>query len=281
MNAPGNGACALPPLPAPPPPAPARLWQRYHQRSDPQTESEVIEEHLPLVKTIVGRLAMTLPAHVNLDDLHSAGLVGLLQAVRRYDPTCGASFATYARLRIRGAVLDELRRMDWVPRPVHDKARKIQNAIGQLEQTLGHVPTEEQVAEALQISPEAYQAWLEEIRPLTFVCLDAAINAGNGEGLNHHDSVADDSQPSPDEQAARHELIDVITERLEQLPMTQRKVLALYYFEDMRLREIAAVLGVTQSRISQIHAQAILSLRAYLARRERGQLGPRGVVTAT
>ena len=151
---------------APPanPSAPQDLWQPYHQSGDSGIENALVEQYLPLVRTVVGRLAMTLPAHVSAEDLHSAGLVGLLQAIRSFSPSGGASFETFARFRIRGAVLDELRRLDWVPRLVHDKARKIQQALGELEQQLGEPPSEEQMAKALGLTPDEYRDWLEEIR---------------------------------------------------------------------------------------------------------------------
>src|SRR5690242_6492587 len=123
-------------------PTAQELWQRYHHHADTHTENALVEQYLPLVRTIVGRLAMTLPDHVDQDDLRSAGLVGLLQSLRNYDPNCGTSFETYARLRVRGAMLDELRRMDWVPRTVHEKARRIQETISQVEQRLGRIPSE-------------------------------------------------------------------------------------------------------------------------------------------
>jgi RNA polymerase sigma factor for flagellar operon FliA len=249
-------------------PAPQELWQRYHQTGDAAVESVLVEQYLPLVRTVVGRVAMTLPAHVSAEDLYSAGLVGLLQAVRNFSTKGGASFETFARFRIRGAVLDELRRLDWVPRLVHEKARKIQNALGELEQRLGRPPDEEQMANALKISPDEYRAWLEEIRPVAFVCLDAVSSAEAFDGLAHHDSIADESQEDPSESASRSELKQLIARRIRQLPQMQQKVLALYYFEDLRLREIAEVFGLTESRISQIHSQAILAIRSFIERQE-------------
>jgi RNA polymerase sigma factor FliA len=241
------------------------LWRRYH-RAQPGSavEDELVQQYLPLVKNIVGRMAMTLPAHVDLQDLYSAGLVGLLNAMRNFDPTNAASFETYARFRIRGSMFDELRRMDWVPRSVHEKARKVQRMIQELEQDKGRVPTEAEVAKGLKISAADYQEWLQEIRPATFVCLDAAPNADSDSNATQYESIADPRQENPIDGASRNELTALIAARLDQLPETQRKVLALYYFEDMRLREIAEVFGVTESRISQIHAQAILSIKSYL-----------------
>jgi RNA polymerase sigma factor for flagellar operon FliA len=244
------------------------LWQRYHLTGDPDAENNLVEGYLPLVRTIVGRVAMTLPAHVCAEDLYSAGLVGLLQAVRSFSPTGGASFETFARFRIRGSVLDELRRLDWVPRLIHDKARKIQNALGELEQRLEGAPTEEQVAAQLGISLTEYQDWLQQVRPVAFVCLDAAPRTERPEGTSQHDSIPDDSQEDPSDYASRSELKDLIAQRIQQLPPVQRKVLALYYFEDLRLREIAQAFGLTESRISQIHSQAILSIRSHIERQE-------------
>jgi RNA polymerase sigma factor for flagellar operon FliA len=249
------------------------LWQRYHKQADTHTENALVQQYLPLVRTAVGRLAMTLPEHVDQDDLHSAGLMGLLQALRNYDPACGSSFESYARVRIRGSMLDELRRMDWVPRTVHEKARRIQAVIAQLEQKLGRTPTEEQVARELNISVSEYNELLDEVRPAAFICLDATCSPEGAEAGNLYDVVADPVENSPVEETSRRELKQVIFERLKQLPDMQRKVLALYYGEDLHLREIAEAFGLTESRICQIHAQAILSIRSYLQRYEAGVAG--------
>jgi RNA polymerase sigma factor for flagellar operon FliA len=244
-----------------------QLWRRYAKSGHGSaSEGELVERYLPLVKTVAGRLAITLPPHIDLQDLHSAGLVGLLDAVRRFDPRSGASFESYARLRVRGAILDELRRLDWVPRSVRDKARRVQEALQQLEQRKGRVPTEADMAQCLKVSIEEYQNLLEEIKPATFVCLDSARSADSAEGPTQYESLPDDRQRDPSQDAAQHEMARMIVDRLEMLPEMQRKVLALYYFEDLRLREIAEVFGVTESRICQIHSQAILAIKNYLRR---------------
>jgi len=258
------GAAALPP------PTAQTLWQRYHQREDVSTENALVEQYLPLVSSILGRLSMTLPEHVSHDDLYSAGLVGLLQALRNYDPTRGSSFETYARFRIHGAMLDELRRMDCASRSIREKARKIQDTMVRLEQELGRASTEAQMAGALGVSIPEYNALLNEIRPTTFVCLDSASSSEDGETDSVHEVVADMSEENPMEQVSQRELKRVIFERLKELPPIQRKVLALYYVEDLHLREIAEVLGLTESRICQIHSQAILAIRAYVQRYESG-----------
>lgn len=242
---------------------------RYHQIVPGSTaEEELVKQHLPLVKTVVGRVAMTLPSHVEVDDLYSAGLVGLLNAVRNFDPRGGSSFETYARVRIRGAILDELRRLDWVPRSVHSKARKVQAVIQELEQAKGEMPTNAEVAAAMNLSLSDYERLIDEIKPATFVCLDSVQSLDQDGDTTRYESIADESQQNPIEVTSNHELASVVAERLEQLPEIQRKVLALYYFEDMRLREIAEVFNVTESRICQIHAQAILAIKSYLRKHE-------------
>lgn len=248
----------------------AELWQRYRRDASAGSAPEegLITQYLPLVKAVVGRLAMALPSHVDADDLHSAGLVGLLNAVRNFDSHAGTSFETYARIRIRGSVFDELRKLDWVPRSVHHKARKIQLAMQEVEQRHGRMPTDNEVARELNIPLVEYHRWLADVRPATFVCLDAAQNSDSDDGATNYESVADTSIESPEDGVNRRELADLISARIQQLPEMQRKVLALYYFEDMRLREIAEAFGVTESRICQIHSQAILSIKAHLRRKD-------------
>ncbi|MGA1236111.1 MAG: FliA/WhiG family RNA polymerase sigma factor [Limisphaerales bacterium] len=252
-----------------------QIWRRYALAGQGSPlEGELVERYLPLVKTVAGRIALTLPNHIDVQDLQSAGLIGLLDALRRFDPNSGAIFESYARLRIRGAILDELRRLDWVPRSVRDKARRVQDAMQELEQRHGSIPTETQMAKSLDMSVEDYQSLLDEIKPATFVCLDSARRQDSEEGSTNYESVQDDHQPDPSLKAAQHEMAQMVVDRLEVLPEAQRKVLALYYFEDMRLREIAEVFGVTESRICQIHSQAILAIKGFLKRQDPEALNP-------
>ncbi len=255
-------------VPVEPCPSAQELWKHYYRQEGSPLENELVERYLPLVRSAVGRLAMTLPQHVDQDDLYSAALTGLLQALRNYDPASGTPFESYARRRIQGAMLDELRRMDWVPRSIHAKSRRVQETLNQLEQQLGRAPEELEMAQAMRMSAAEYRSLLEEIRPVQFVCLDAASSSEGSETASFHEVVGLYDEDDPREQVSRRELKDLILERLRELPEIQRKVLALYYGEDLRLREIAEAFGLTESRICQIHSQAILSIRAYLQRFE-------------
>lgn len=237
------------------------LWKRYTTDDyGTDLENDLVHKHLPLVKSVVGRIAINLPPHVPREDLHSVGMMGLLQAIRNYDPSNVASLESYARHRIRGAVLDELRRIDWVPRSVHDKSKVVQRAIAELEQSLGRVPEGHEVAKHMDLSIEDYETLVEKIKPATFVSLDSAPrpDAENDEPF----AIPDESARDPMDEAAKKEMVRIIATKLDDLPDNMRKVLSFYYYENMRLREIAEIFGVTESRICQIHSQAILSLRA-------------------
>jgi RNA polymerase sigma factor FliA len=247
----------------------AELWRKYHAAGPgDSTEEELVKRYLHLVKTVVGKIAMSLPSHVDSDDLHSAGMIGLLNAVRNYKPEVGSPFEAYARLRIRGEVLDELRRMDWVPRSIHVKARKVQAAMEILEQKLGGIPSDEEVAAVLKISLSEYRRWLEEIRPTTFVTLDTISGTdGDDQGSERH-AVADESVFQACDSVAQRELGRLISERIQQLPALYKKILALYYFEDLRVKEIAQVCGFSESHICQVHAKAILLIKSHIEAQE-------------
>ena len=234
-------------------------WRAY---GETLSEQENLKNHMPLVRSVVDRMRASLPPTVDVEDLYSVGLLGLIQAVRRFDPTLGVTFASYATMRIRGAVLDELRRVDWMSRSLRVKAKKVTDIIASIEQKVGRPATEAEVAAELGISSEEYSELLDELRPLSYVELDAV--AGEEDDSNMHDVVPDEKQPTASDLAMKNELIKLVVERLEKLPEMQRKILAMYYFENLRLAEIARVFGVTESRICQIHTQAVLSLKNYI-----------------
>jgi RNA polymerase sigma factor for flagellar operon FliA len=234
-------------------------WRAY---GEVKSEEDILKSHMPLVRSVVDRMRASLPPQVDVEDLYSVGLLGLINANRRFDPTLGVNFSSYAAMRIRGAVLDELRRIDWMSRSLRVKAKKLTDVISSIEQKAGRPATEAEIAEELGISGEEYSSLLDELRPMSYIELDSL--ASNDEESNMHDLVADERQPTASEQAMKNELIKLVTERLQKLPDMQKKILAMYYFENLRLAEIAKVFGVTESRICQIHTQAILSLKTYI-----------------
>jgi RNA polymerase sigma factor for flagellar operon FliA len=245
----------------------AAAWRAYQGvTSSAIDEKDLIVRYLPLVRNVVDRIKLNLPSHIDADDLHSVGVTGLIAAVRKYDPNQGSTFAGYAATRIRGAILDELRRMDWCPRRARARTRKLKEVINGLEQRLGRTATEDEVCQELAVTPKEYAKWLEESRPVTFIAIDQQLENESSEGPSLHDLLADEGDVTGRETLEKQELVKLLTQRMSELPDIPRKILAMYYFENMRLAEIAAVFGLTESRICQIHSQTILSLRSYLGR---------------
>lgn len=231
----------------------------YESQGD---EESAIRKHMPLLHSVVNRMQVSFPSNVELDDMISAGLIGLIQAYRRYDATLGIPFVNYAASRIRGAVLDELRHSDWMSRGARTKFKMVADVILAFEQEHGRSASEEEIAAELGMSFENYQELLDEIRPITCIELDASPQSGETETM--HEIVPDERAFTADHLVNKRELQALVVERLQKMPATTRKVLAMYYFEDMRLAEIAKVFGVTESRICQIHAHAMVSLRSFL-----------------
>jgi RNA polymerase sigma factor FliA len=259
-----NTAIVTPPGPEA---TPAAAWRAY-QGITPQAvdEKDLIVRYLPLVRNVVDRIKLNLPAHVDADDLYSVGITGLIAAVRRFDPEQGNTFASYASTRIRGAILDELRRLDWCPRRARARSRKLKSAITDVEQKLGRAATEDEVCTALGISREEYSRWLEEAKPVTFIAIDQHADGDDGDGASLHELLADESDVTGRDNLEKAELLQLLAQRISELPDIPRRILAMYYHEQMRLAEIAAVFGLTESRICQIHSQTILGLRGWMQR---------------
>lgn len=249
---------------APTAPAAGPAWRAYQSAGGTVDEKELIERYLPLVRNVVDRLKLTLPAHVDADDLYSVGVTGLIAAVRRYNPEQQSTFAAYATTRVRGAVLDELRRLDWFPRRARAKARKIKTAISELEQKLGRAPSDEEIRAELGLSAKEYDHWMVEVRPVTFVAIDDSADGDENPGGSRHELIADENAEPVQSRMEQAELSQLVAQKIQELPDIQRRVLAMYYHENMRLAEIAAVFNLTESRICQIHSRAILVLRAQL-----------------
>ena len=235
-------------------------WRAYGESS--HSEEDTLKSHMPLVRSVVDRIRASLPPHIDIEDLYYVGLLGLINALRRFDPSHGITFASYATSRIRGSVLDELRRMDWMSRSLRVKAKKLTDVITAFEQKVGRPATEAEIADELGISPEEYTSLLDEVRPISYVELDSL--SGDDDDSSLHDVIADESQPIASDVAMKQELIRLVSERIEKLPEIQRKILAMYYHENLRLAEIAQVFGLTESRICEIHTQAVLSLKSYI-----------------
>jgi RNA polymerase sigma factor FliA len=250
------------------PSSPKAANKAYRKASGQESPDwSLLERYLPLVKSIVSRMKIYFPANVEVDDLYSIGISGLVTAVRRCDPDKTESFASYAALRIKGAILDELRRLDWIPRSDRLLAKKLHKTLNELEQTLKRPATEEEAAGAMGMTVGEYDRLLDNIRPITFISLDS--NAGgedSPDGNQVHEIVSDSTETDARDDAEHRETIKLLKERIRQLAPLPQKVLVMYYYEGMRMAEIAEVFNLTESRICQIHAQAVLSLKTYLER---------------
>ncbi len=217
-------------------------------------------EFAPLVKRIAYQLASRLPASVQVDDLMQAGMMGLLEAIDHFDESHGAQFETYASQRIRGAMLDELREIDWVPRSVRKNARNIENAIATLQQKLGHPPMEQEIADSLGVELAEYQSMLGDARGHQLIYYEDFHNE-DGEPVELN---LTDGRPNPFELLQDHDMRHALINAIDELPEREKMMMAMYYQEDLNLKEIGAVMGVSESRVCQIHTQAVMRLRTRL-----------------
>ena len=243
------------------------LWKRYKASGDERARERLVVAYAPLVKYVAGKLSSGLPAHVEEADLISYGLGGLISAIERFDLTREIKFETYAITRIRGAIIDELRTLDWVPRSVRARAREIERANMKLEARLRRAPTDEEMAAELGMSLDDFQDALLQISNSTIVALDELwhISDSGGDQVSLLDTLPDRRAPDPQQLIAQSELRERIAAAIAALPEREKLVVALYYYENLTLREIGEVLGVTESRVSQLHTKAVLRLRSKLA----------------
>jgi RNA polymerase sigma factor for flagellar operon FliA len=243
------------------------LWKRYKATSDQRARERLVVAYSPLVKYVAGRMSSGLPAHVEEADLISYGLGGLISAIERFDLTREIKFETYAITRIRGAIIDELRTLDWVPRSVRARARQIERVNMKLEAQLQRAPTDEEMATELEISLEDFQERLVQISNSTIVALDEMwhVSDASGDQVSLLDTLPDSGAPDPQTLVDESELRERIADAIAALPEREKLVVALYYYENLTLREIGEVLGVTESRVSQLHTKAVLRLRSKLA----------------
>ena len=228
------------------------------------SRDEVLRRHLPLVRRVVQRLAARKPPHIETDDLVSWGIVGLLDAIVKYDSKKEASFSTYAQFRIRGAILDHLRSLDWVPRSVRQKASLIEKVSRQLEGTLGRPPLEEEIASELGVSLDAYQELLTKVGEMSLFSLED-LGFGRGEERLNLERRLERDEEDPLGALLTQERVDLVAEAIARLPEREKLVITLYYHEELTMKEVGAVLGLTESRVSQLHSQAMLRLKAPLS----------------
>lgn len=240
------------------------LLKNYKDDSKKLTQKDkdqLIVEYAPLIKFIAQKIAVRLPSNIELDDLISSGVIGLMDAIDKWDPTRDNKFKTYAEFRIRGAILDELRAQDWVPRSIRDKAKLLDKTMSTLEAELGRTATDEEVANALNMSIEEFHDLLNQVRPVSLLSIDESQTFSNVDKKSILNILEGCKLSNPFNQLNLKTVKDLVTQAIEELPERQRLVLSLYYYEDLNLKEIGKVLRVTESRVSQLHAQAVSRLR--------------------
>ncbi|MGI8902341.1 MAG: RNA polymerase sigma factor WhiG [Solirubrobacteraceae bacterium] len=243
------------------------LWRRYKGSGDERARERLVVAYSPLVKYVAGRIGSGLPAHVEEADLISYGLGGLVSAIERFELSREIKFETYAITRVRGAIIDELRALDWVPRSVRARAREFERANTKLEARLQRAPSDEEMAAELAISISELGAALLAISRSTIVALDELwyTSDSSGDQVSLLENLADHDAPDPPTLVDQRELRDRIADAIAALPEREKLVIALYYYENLTLREIGEVLGVTESRVSQLHTKAVLRLRSKLS----------------
>ena len=244
----------------------ADTWRLYKRTDDQSARNRLILAYSPLVKYVAGRMASRMPAHVEIADLISYGMGGLIQAVERFEPERGIKFEAYAGTRIRGAIFDGLRSLDWVPRSVRGEAREIEKATAELSTRLHRMPTDAELAAQMSMEPEELDASLQRVGDARMVALDQPwdVNESDGFETTLLETLPDRDAVDPAASVDAAELRERIADAIRHLPERERAVLGLRYHQDMRFSEIGEILGVTESRISQIHAKAVLQIRALL-----------------
>ncbi|RJX16970.1 MAG: FliA/WhiG family RNA polymerase sigma factor [Desulforudis sp.] len=242
-------------------------WQQYQHQRNQLLRNELILDHLPLVKYVAGRLAVRLPTSVSFEDLEGWGVFGLMDAVDKFDPSQGADFKTYAYHRIRGAILDELRRQSWVPRTLWHKLQNINEVRERLENEAGESVPDKAVADALGLTPEEYHQLCGHFQRIALVSLDDVRVSQDAEPVTWAELIEDRSSPDPIEKVLDEENWEALIEAINKLDERDKLILGLYYQEGLTLKEMGAVLEVTESRVCQLHSRAINRLRQQLASR--------------
>ena len=238
-----------------------KLWEEYEKNKSEKLREQIIIEYVPLVKLVAGRLNMYLGYTVEYDDLVSYGIFGLIDAIDKFDYGKGIKFETYASLRIRGAILDQIQKMDWIPRSVRQKQKQIENAITKLEKEKGASLKDKDIADELGISLDEYRNWVSLTNISNVASLDEFVEQGNEGGVKEFKNT---TYLEPEQAVDNDEVKQMLMETLELLTEKERKVVLLYYYEDLTLKEVANVLEVSESRISQLHSRALEKMKNHL-----------------
>lgn len=240
-----------------------KLWETYRKSPTPEMREQIILEYAPLVKVVAGRLSMYLGYNVEYEDLVSYGIFGLIDAIDKFDMQKDVKFETYASLRIRGAILDQIRKMDWIPRTVRQKQKKIDEAIRNIEMRTGKNATDEQVAGELGLEQKELTEWQSRLKITNVISLNEFLEQGQEPVM---DARGNSHFSQPEDVVSESELKQVLEEALEVLTEKEKKVILLYYYEDLTLKEISKVLEVSESRVSQLHTKALLKMRAKMGK---------------
>lgn len=237
-----------------------KLLEEYTRTGSPEIREKIILEYAPLVKVVAGRLSMYLGYNVEYEDLVSYGIFGLIDAIDKFDCFKEVKFETYASLRIRGAILDQIRKMDWIPRTIRQKQKKIDAVIKEIEQTTGHSATEEEIAKGLGLSGEEYLDWQSQMKITGLVSLNEYMEQGSEIPQGYGGNTASRFE-SPEESIEKEELTRVLGDALQLLTEKEQKVITLYYYEELTLKEISNILEVSESRVSQLHTRALQKMK--------------------
>lgn len=240
-----------------------KLLEEYATTKSPEAREKIILEFAPLVKLVAGRLSMYLGYNVEYEDLVSYGIFGLIDAIDKFDCLKEVKFETYASLRIRGAILDQIRKMDWIPRTIRQKQKKIDAVIKEIEQTTGHSASDEEIAKGLGISDDEYLEWQSQMKITGVVSLNEYMEQGSDVAQDYSRHTTSRFE-SPEERVEKEELSKTLGEALELLTEKEQKVITLYYYEELTLKEISNILEVSESRISQLHTRALQKMKAKL-----------------
>ncbi len=232
------------------------VWKKYRLKKDIETRNQLAEHYLPLVKIVAGRIAISLPPHIDREDLISSGFFGLIDAIERFEIKRNIKFETYASVRVRGAMIDYLRSKDWIPVTMRQKIRKYEQTICQLESELGRSATDEEIAAALGITIKELKNLIGQYNSSTILPLEEYLQTDNIESMEYN----------PSEKAEYSELKETLAKVIDRLPEKERLVVSLYYYDELTLKEISLILKLSEARISQLHTKAIFRMRGYLAK---------------